>query len=205
VPRHTRCWSCLVVLASPSNWRSRVRIPHSARAHLRSWPNGPGTCLPSRTCGFDSRRSLKPGSEQVHTSRIQPSSPWGCSSPGRASRSHREGSGFESRLLHTRKGKPIGDGTALEARRGAGPCRFTPVPSATEVVRLVEDTVSKTAGGRKVSRGFESLRLRTVTPGVAAAHRSLEPAGRGSNPRGSAMDGLAVPPARPTVLRSRLG
>lgn len=25
-----RCWSCPVVLASPSNWRSRVRIPHSA-------------------------------------------------------------------------------------------------------------------------------------------------------------------------------
>jgi hypothetical protein len=79
------------------------------------------------------------------------------------------------------------------------PCPFR----SPEVVRLVEDTVSKTAGGRKASRGFESLRLRTMTLGVRplaglrrqALMRNLRRMALSETPR-------ALPTARMELVRT---
>ena len=82
-------------------------------------------------------------------------------------------------------------GTCLPSRRrGFESLRWlqdrSPSLPFPEVVRLVEDTVSKTAGGRKASRGFESLRLRRMTLGVIGSPPDSGSGNRGSNPRSGA-------------------
>lgn len=82
-------------------------------------------------------------------------------------------------------------GTCLPSRRrGFESLRWlqdrSPSLPFPEVVRLVEDTVSKTAGGRKASRGFESLRLRRMTLGVIGSPPDSGSGNRGSSPRSGA-------------------
>jgi hypothetical protein len=82
-------------------------------------------------------------------------------------------------------------GTCLPSRRrGFESLRWlqdrSPSLPFPEVVRLVEDTVSKTAGGRKASRGFESLRLRRMTLGVIGTPPDSGSGNRGSSPRSGA-------------------
>jgi hypothetical protein len=67
--------------------------------------------------------------------------------------------------------------------------RYLPLPFP-EVVRLVEDTVSKTAGARKASRGFESLRLRRMTLWVIGSPPGFGPGRPGSSPGASARSRL---------------
>jgi len=94
------------------------------RAPVRS-RRGPAWCRPPR----------RPHAEQEVTRvRVPPAPPRGCSSPGRASRSHREGSGFESRRLHHQQapGRASRMATAPRWRRGEAHALAgsTPVPSA---------------------------------------------------------------------------
>jgi hypothetical protein len=114
----------------------------------------------------------------------------------------RRSRGFESLQVHH------GDVAHLEERRVRTAKAAGSSPAVSTAPRRwsgwSRTPFRKRLGGQGSPRGFESLHLRTVTPGVAAAHRSLEPAGEVRilggqlrvGPSSNAHDGLS---------RSRLG
>lgn len=77
-----------------------------------------------------------------------------------------------------------------EGSSPSGGSRIVPCLPFPEVVRLAEDTVSKTARGRKAPRGFESLRLRRMTLGVIGSPPGFGPGRPGSSPGASARSRL---------------